>query len=962
MFRNEKSSRLIRRIGRWVAIALTLAGTIGSPVWAEARVAESEQNPGITLRLSASPSAAPSRPGGLMVAVIDRSYSMTEAGRWDKARADLLGVRLPAALKAAGAGGIDVRLYPFSDNAAVYSQPAKQQFTIKSAQDLARGGSIGSFVEDGSSAGLGEPYGKTALFGTLRAIAEGLVRERVAERYQWVYLVIYTDGDDTETRSEESAMCQALAELSMDHRVSIERVKLVEVRPLPCQGLSIKDGLIDRAVPAIPKSFSLSVEPGIVALPKAGRAGACEIGVRATVSGDVRAGRVSYALKGAPPGVSISTAGSGPGGESVQIAWTRAVPEGARFRVEVSVAVDGGPALPGSFDAVIPPLDPLPPAVAWGLPEGCVSGGLRHLLVPREAGAVSADAELRVTVPGATVRWWTDGRGPTVGASLDVQSLAPGVHDVEVQLESADGRTSPKERLRVCVFEPNVKLTVSPESPAAGDAFEVVAEAPIGLPDFLLDRLRTAPACWLIDGTTVPGAKGLTCSAPAIMRAGAVGVEFQWSAECGPQAVRIRGRVDPEVRAGPSIRLLTDRVTRGKAAAIEVAVEQPGRVHEVLVRLGERGEWVRAEPTQQVGQPWKASFPARDVAGATVIQGGLSVIPVEAMPILKVGDTGVPTEAGNPGNQSRRVRRTVALGDPDVNLELRDAGTDELLVAGSRLVLGADCLLDVRAAGQDGNDVASVVVTISVDGSDVADLCGNATRNAAEPRCFGRSLAIPGSGGKLTITAQALDSAGKPIGTAATVDVGLRPGRSIWVWSLIALCYLGFAAAVVRLTFFNTRLGQEYRWTKDKDGLDPQVQVAGTVGLSGEVKANLWTKAMSVEIPVDAIPGPEGDFKWIFDLRDSLGGALRFSIDRFDNTEGDGYRLNLDKFEHGPDAAGFRLRPPPALPGKRPGHPLFLNFFHQKGAGTRFLLGLSGFAITVGVLAAVVWLFMQDWF
>jgi hypothetical protein len=566
-----------------------------------------------------------------------------------------------------------------------------------------------------------------------------------------------------------------------------------------------------------------------------------------------------------------------------------------------------------------------------------------------------------VLVPGVKVLWSVDGASRE-GPALAHDALPAGVHDVEVRVETSDGQVSPWERLRICVFDPTVKVGVRPASPAAGDSFEVFTELPIGLPDFLAERARAATGCWFSDGVAIAGARGLSASAPAVMRAGTVGVEYQWSFECGSQRFDLLGRHDPKIAPGVSISLKTDRATRGKDVVVLIGVEQAEYVHEVRVRLPKSGNTVVAERPSTEKDPWRAVFPDDDFEDAVEERGDLKVVQVEAMPILKAGDSGVPTSPDDRRNTDRMVRRTVALGDPDVSLELCDSGTDEPLVAGSRFVLDDDCPFDLKAKGQDADDVARIDVVVAVDGVDLVNESGGTTRSAGDRRRFTRSINTPKAGSRLTIQAQAYDGSGRRVGGPVAVDVGLRHGRSVWIWSVIGLCYLGFAVVVIRLTFFNTRLGQEYRWTRDKDGLDPQVQVAGTVGTFGEVRANLWSKAMSVEVPVDAIPGPEGDFKWLFDLRDSAGGALRFSIDRFDNTEGDGYRLNLDKFEHGPDSAGFRLRPPPALAGKRPGHPLFLNFFHQKGAGTRFLLAFSGFVATVAVLAALVWLFMQDWF
>jgi hypothetical protein len=218
------------------------------------------------------------------------------------------------------------------------------------------------------------------------------------------------------------------------------------------------------------------------------------------------------------------------------------------------------------------------------------------------------------------------------------------------------------------------------------------------------------------------------------------------------------------------------------------------------------------------------------------------------------------------------------------------------------------------------------------------------------------------SDGTLALTAEAFGKDGRLIGSAMSITQTLRPGRAVWAWALLGIAWAGVSFLIARVTFGNTRLGQEYRWSRDREGHDALPVPVGAVGVLGEVRLNLWSKAMTVDVPVDALP-PEGEHAWLYELRDRVGGAIRFTIDRFDNTEGDGYRLSVDRFEPGPDAAGFVLRAPPAGPGKRISqHPIVLNFFHQNGAATRFSVAVVGFLLGVSLFALLLWLYRQEWF
>lgn len=908
---------------------------------------------------------APER--GLMVAVIDRSGSM-EGERWKATLADLLAVRLPAAKAAAAAGGFDVRLYPFSDSVAEYANPAKQTFTVGNASEL---GELESFIRDGSKRGLGSPYGRTALYGSVRAVAEGLLRERALDRYGWVYLVIYSDGDDSETPGDALGMCEALESLTRDPRISVERVKVVQVKDLGCSGVKER-AIAGSAVASIPRSYSMSVAPAVVVTQKAGDGARLPIRLKWTLPTSLAAPKVSFRATGLPAGATLESGGGGvSGGQSlIEVRCDRALVEGARFRVDVEVALDGGSSLKGAFDAVVPALEPMPPFTQWGLPEGCTGpDGFRYVICQRSAGSVLPSA-LTVAVPEVQVRWWVDGDGPRPGSSLAVAGWKPGTYGVDVQIETSDGRQSAREKFRVCVLDASVAIrvrsTLASGQVKAGDPIRLEIDPPAGLPRFLLGALDSAGDCWFSGGSMVPSAKGLSCEAPAVVDAGTSSAEFQWSYDCGPQRLVLRGRTEFAVLPGASIRVLTDRVTRGKNAVVEIAVQQPDQVHEIRVRLPESGAQFIAERPASDKDPWSVIIPAGDAARAAKALGDLEVLTIEATPILKEGSTGRPTEFQHPGNLSRRASRTIALSAPDVALQLCSGDGVTALVPGGRQTFGGECRVSVLLTGIDCADVGSVTLTCGTSEWTGAPARSNCALDAAgRPLPITFEVALPSEGdssdGTLVLVAEAFGKDGKAIGTAMSVTQTLRPGRMVWAWALLGIAWAGVSFLVVRVTFGNTRLGQEYRWSRDREGHD--ALSGGAVGVLGEVRLNLWSKTMTVDVPVDALPGPEGEHAWLYDLRGRLGGAIRFTIDRFDNTEGDGYRLSVDRFEPGPDAAGFVLRAPPAGPGKRiVQHPLVLNFFHQNGAATRFAVAVAGFLFVVSLLGLLLWLYWQDWF
>jgi hypothetical protein len=949
--------------------AAVLGALAGSPAAAQPPGA-----PRVAIKVVESQDA-PTPPRGLVVCLIDRSGSMdgeVRAGasqkRWEAAISDLLSRPLASAMKAAGRGGMDVRLYPFSDVEAVYSRPAGRVFRVDDGGDF---DPLRQFISDRSTAGLGSPGGQTALYGSVRSVLEGLASERALDRYGWVYVVIYSDGEDNRSQGDRPGMCEALELATRDPRVIVEQVIIGNVSSLGCGVITVNDmGKVSSG----PKIFNTVVDPGLVELPRVPKAADLAVRVETQLPAEMRGRSAAFRLVGAPAGVSLVDTSLPDASGDLRLRFDRALESGAQFAVTSRIQTPGNQSLDVSFRVVVPALQKLPPASAWGLPEGCGGKGASRLVIV----ARGQPADLKVVVPGAQANW-TWGSAPDQsfqGPTLPVETWAPGTYDVTVSLSSDDGRTSSPERLQVCVVDPAVTVRVDPARPMAGESFTLTAELSKDLPAAVRDRVSSA-ATWFVAGGMVKGAKGLSCDAPPILRKGADAAEFVAVLECGAQRITFRGAADVDVQAGPFVRIVTDRVTRGKDAEIEIDVQESAMTSAVVVRVCDP----RADPAQpraevravpQPGKsadgserPWVARFKSSDLELAAESLGDEMVVLVDAMPVILEGSTGQATAQGDPRNVNRRVAQKVVVGKPDVRLSgfLGPAAGAEPIVGGAALNLDDEHEVSVMPGGRDPDLVAAVGMQVFFDGVLDAAQSGDMSPVAAEGGVvraapeFRRKFRAPKSGSAVRIEFVARDPGGNPLGEAIVHDLALVPGPNLLLWVLAICAFLMASYCLLRCTHGNSRLGQAYVWSEDSDG-QVRFEEDVTVKLSGGVRLDLWSKTMTVVVPVDNLP-PEGKYAWLHRKRAEFpDGEIRFTIDRSDNVQGDRVPLRVDTIGFEIDK-GFVLLPPAPPPGERPGQQVVLTFYHQPGGMLRLVVQLTGWLLVVGMAVLLAWLYVN---
>ena len=475
-FKRHKSLPGRRRFGRvaefgvvlgskvWASLAWSLAllGLLGQ---ASLGAAEQETAP-LAVQLLTS-SVQESRPG-LVVLVLDHSGSMDSdqgvpakyrgLNRWKAAIGDAA-ERVNAALEIQP-GMVDVRVYRFDTEPARYDH-------FKSLPRLTKGGGGAPAKEYLQS--IRQPEGRTALFRSVRNIAEGLVRDNALGSYSWISVVLYSDGDDSEFlppkspqwSEAERSMCEALNQLSKDSRVVIDYLPIgngVTLLNADCGGLR-KSVLGEVKRPMI---YQLSATPDPIQLKGAGVL-ATSLQWKGPFPADK--GAIRFDLAGQPSGLSVARDSS-----QDRLIWTvpDTLADGVQFSMVVSVPhPDGGQRILSVTNQVrVPPLD-MPPQIG-GLPPPCAEDGGARVLLKRRGEVV----EIQPVLPNdVVVRWVVSPGGETQnGPVFRKEGLQSGRYEVSVTA-SRQGSKEVSDKVVLYVIEPVVEIRAATAGgqPVAGD-------------------------------------------------------------------------------------------------------------------------------------------------------------------------------------------------------------------------------------------------------------------------------------------------------------------------------------------------------------------------------------------------------------------------------------------------------------------------------------------------------------
>lgn len=721
-FKRHKSLPGRRRFGRVAEFGVVL----GSKVWAslawglallgllgQASLCAAEQEtPPLDVQLLTS-SVQESRPG-LVVLVLDHSGSMDSdqgvpakyrgLNRWKAAIGDAA-ERVNAALEIQP-GMVDVRVYSFDTEPARYDH-------FKSLPRLTKGGGGAPAKEYLQS--IRPPEGGTTLFRSVRNITEGLVRDDALGSYSWIWVVLYSDGDDSQFLPKtsprwaeaERRMCEALNQLSKNSRVLIDYLPIgngVTLLNPDCGGLRRSTpGEVKR-----PMIYQLSATPDPIQLKGAGVL-ATSLQWKGPFPADK--GAIRFDLAGQPPGLTVARVSS-----EDRLIWTvpDTLADGVQFSMVVSVPhPDGGQRILSVTNQVrVPPLD-MPPQIG-GLPPPCAEDGGTRVLLKRRGEAL----EIQPVLPNdVVVRWVVSPGGETQnGPVFRKEGLQSGRYEVSVTA-SRRGAKEVSDKVVVYVIEPVVEIRAATAggSPVAGDFFGLIA-VPQGnpLPEFLRKRLSAVEQAWTVAGQK-PKSQGMSLTA-VFPDFGKLPVDFNAVLDpCDSKGangtVRIHGSSTFDIKAGVSIEDLTGSLVEGYPGAVKVDVSDRDLVDHVEISVDGGRNWRSTRFEGSTRQHAEAiidpPFAWKDMERLVETRpSGERFLKVLERPIRKLGD-GIVSKRDDPENKKRERVIEIPVIRPNVELSVSGDVSD-----GAEVAVGRALKLQVEVSGAQGNWVKRVEIRI----------------------------------------------------------------------------------------------------------------------------------------------------------------------------------------------------------------------------------------------------------
>jgi len=698
------------RLKDWVSLTLALAFVAFALLGQRTLGAVEQGTAPLTVQLLTS-SVQETRPG-LVVLVLDHSRSMKSdqgvpakyrgLNRWQAAIADAA-ERVNAALEIQP-GMVDVRVYRFDTEPARYDH-------FKSLPRLTKGGGGAPAKEYLQS--IRQPEGLTALFRSVRNIAEGLVRDDALGSYSWISVVLYSDGDDSEFlppksrqwSEAERSMCEALNQLSKDSRVVIDYLPIgngVTLLNPDCGGL--RKSILGEA--KRPMIYQLSATPDPLRL-----SGAGTLTTRLQWKGPFPdTGAIRFDLAGQPSGLSVARDSS-----EDRLIWTvpDTLADGAQFSMVVSAPhPDGGQRILSVTNQVrVPPLE-MPPQIG-GLPPPCAEDGGARVLLKRRGEVV----EIQPLLPNdALVRWVVSPGGETQnGPVFRKEGLQSGRYEVSVTA-SRGGTKEVSDKVMLYVIEPLVKIqpATAGGQPVAGETFDLIA-VPQGnpLPEFLRKRLSTVEQAWAVAGQKQKS-RGMALSA-VFPDFGKLPVDFNAVFDpCDSKGangiVGIHGSSILEIKAGVSIEDLTGSLVEGYPGTVKVDVSDRDLVDHVEISVDGGRNWRSTRFEGSTRQHAEAiidpPFAWKDIERLVETRpSGERFLKVLELPIRRLPD-GTVSKRDDPKNQERQKNVDIPVIKPNVELSV-GGGLD-----GAEVDIGRALKLQAEVSGAQGNLVKRVEIRI----------------------------------------------------------------------------------------------------------------------------------------------------------------------------------------------------------------------------------------------------------
>jgi hypothetical protein len=679
---------------RWSGIKFGLACLAAWLSWCASGPALAQRNTEpLVIQLSKS-ATRETRPG-LVVLILDHSRSMggnegvpaAYGGktRWQASLADAVS-RIDNAL-ANEPGEVDLRAYGFA------SKPAEYDHYRPLPRLTRRDGSGSVKVALGR---MGEPNGETALYISVRNIAQGLLRDNALAAYGWVWVVLYSDGDDSQnSEKEKAAMCSALSELSHNPRVCIDYLPIgnaVNALDANCGGLR-RTGLGQIQAPVV---YRLNSEPNPLRL-AGGKAGG-NLETRIQWKGIASTADARFDLQGAPAGLSVL---KDPNEDRLTWKLPDTLSDGAGFQMVISVPLPDSPnRISVSNEVIIPPLA-MPPTIS-GLPEACAENGGKRTLVKGRGEIVQISPILPAD---AEVSWRiSPGGGAQSGPVFREGSLAPGAYEVRITA-SRPGSKEISDTVVVHVVETHVDIVPAggAKEVLAGDDFPVSARPQLaGLPDFMRGRMEAVADAWRVGGQR-QRSKGLSLTAK-FSESGRLAVDFIAPVETCHGSVCFLGSTTFEVKPGISVRVATDRIIQGLAQSVLVEVSDRDLVDHVLVSIDKGGTWVQTHYKGSERRNVLAETPLIALKAIDSAKVG-NKLTVWARPVRKRAD-GTITDPSDPENIKRQRVAEVELVPPEIELTVKGMSAD------AEVAYGRPVPLEIVVSGHEGDLVKEVEVRI----------------------------------------------------------------------------------------------------------------------------------------------------------------------------------------------------------------------------------------------------------
>jgi hypothetical protein len=737
----------------WLLLATFLVGYLLGPLPTHGQETEP-----LSIKLTSS-TTAQTQPG-LLVLILDHSGSMslrqdvpkTYSGktRWQASLADAE-ERIDAALKAEP-GVIDLRVYTFDTDPADYGR-------YRPLPRLTKNG--GSQTAKAALSAIRPPDdGATTLYTSVRNVAQGLVNDGALSIYGWVWVVLYSDGDDSEFKyasserrdNAKAAMCAALTELAKSPRVSIDYLPIGNVTMLDATCGGLRRTRFNEIKPPVVYQLITAPDPLRLAGGKAGG----KLPTRLKMDGVGQPGDMRFGLLGAPAGLSVDFDGD----EHLVWGLPSELSDGARFKMQVSVPLpESTNRLTALHEVIVPPIATMPQLAAWGLPAACPEeGGRRVVLVERGQPVVIAP-----NLPADAQVKWTVSPGGRDSASPSFREILPiGSHEIRVTA-SRPGSQEVSETILAHVIEP--KLLIEGSGNAAKDAtagtdYPLVARLQGNPPAYVRKALESAAGAWRVAGQRQE-ARGLSINAN-FPEAGSMGVDFSASLDACNGSVQFRGSGTVTVKPGVSIRNLTTRLVEGYPGRIEVEVSDRDQVDRVDVSIDGGRTWhptrYNAANKERLNVDCSTeSIAATDLAAAKGPDGSITAW---LRPIRRLA-SGVISERTDPENIKRERRERIPLGKPEVETGFLSP-LDQ-----SEAPYGKQVEVSVQVSGRERELVRKVELRVGgPSGRKLADMAGgqeNADRTGALWRSAGFK-ADEQMGRDVQLVAQARDAEGRLLG------------------------------------------------------------------------------------------------------------------------------------------------------------------------------------------------------